>query len=67
MRVTHLHKSGSGMASKTACGRNVLRTPFSVDWQAFKEEPIQYRCIKCVNSKQVEVNTRSDAKKQISN
>jgi hypothetical protein len=67
MRVTHLHKSGSGMASKTACGRSVLRTPFSVDWQAFKEEQIQYRCIKCVNSKQVEVNTRSDAKKQISN
>lgn len=67
MRVTHLHKSGSGMASKTACGRSILRTPLSVNWTEFKNEPTQYRCVKCSSSKQFEVNTRSDAKKQISN
>jgi hypothetical protein len=67
MRVTHLNKSGSGFTSKTACGRNILRTPFSTDWATFKQEPAQYRCIKCATSKQFEVNTRSDAKNQISN
>lgn len=67
MRVTHLNKSGSGFTSKTACGRNMMRTPFSVDWEAFKQEQIKYRCIKCVSSKQCEVNTRMDAKKLISN
>jgi hypothetical protein len=65
MRVTHLNKSGSGMASKTACGRNILRTPISVNWSGFKDEPAQYRCIKCVTSKQFEVNTRMDARKVI--
>jgi len=65
MRVTHLNKSGSGMASKTACGRNILRTPISVNWSGFKDEPAQYRCIKCVTSKQFEVNTRMDARKAI--
>ena len=67
MRVTHLNKSGSGFTSRTACGRSMMRTPFSVDWEGFKQEQIKYRCIKCVNSKQCEVNTRMDAKKQISN
>ena len=64
MRVTHLHKSGSGMASKTACGRNILRTPFSVNWEKFKQEPLQYRCSKCQSSKQFELNTKTDAKKE---
>lgn len=63
MRVTHLHKSGSGMASKTACGRNILRTPISVNWAGFKQEPTEYRCIKCASSKQFEVNTKMDASK----
>jgi len=65
MRVTHLNKSGYGMASKTACGRNILRTPISVNWSEFKTEPEQYRCIKCVASKQFELNVRVDAKKSI--
>jgi hypothetical protein len=65
MHVTHLEKSGSGMASKTACGRNILRTPMSVNWSGFKAEPAQYRCVKCVTSKQFEVNTRMDARKAI--
>jgi hypothetical protein len=60
MRVTHLNKSGSGMSSKTACGRNILRTPFSVNWDSFKREPSQYRCVKCSNSKHFEFNTKSD-------
>jgi uncharacterized protein YebE (UPF0316 family) len=65
MLVTHLNKSGYGMASKTACGRNVLRTPMSVNWTEFKQEPIQYRCVKCVDSKQFEVNTKMDIRKSI--
>ena len=65
MRVTHLHKSGLGMASKTACGRNILRTPISVNWAGFKQEPIEYRCIKCTSSKQFELNAKMDAKKAI--
>lgn len=59
----HLNKSGSGMASKTACGRNILRSPMSANWADYKNEPVQYRCIKCEASKQFEVNTRMDARK----
>lgn len=62
MRVTHLNKGGYGMASKTACGRNILRTPISVNWAEFKQEPTQFRCVKCVASKQFELNTRVDNK-----
>jgi hypothetical protein len=63
MRVTHLNKGGYGMASKTACGRNILRTPISVNWSEFKTEPTEYRCVKCVTSKQFEFNNRQDSKK----
>jgi len=66
MRVTHLNKSGTGWASKTACGRNLLRTPISTNWSDFKQEPVQFRCIKCVTSKQFEFNTKMDTKKAIS-
>lgn len=62
MRVTHLNKSGSGMASKTACGRSILRTPLSANWRDYKNEPVQYRCIKCETSKQFEVNKRMEKK-----
>lgn len=62
MRVTHLNKGGEGWASKTACGRNMLRTPFSVNWNKFKQEPEQLRCVKCVTSKQFSFNTKVDAK-----
>jgi hypothetical protein len=61
----HLNKSGSGMASKTACGRNILRTPMAANWGDYKNEPVQYRCIKCEASKQFEVNTRMDARKAV--
>ena len=60
MHVTHLHKIGSGMTSMTACGRNILRTPLCVKWDEFKTEPEEYRCTKCVQSKQFELNTRID-------
>ena len=60
MRVMHLDKSGSGWSFKTACGRNMLRTPMSTNWSDFKQEPVQYRCIKCSSSKQFEVNTKMD-------
>ena len=63
MRVTHLNKSGSGFTSKTACGRNIMRTPISVNWIEYKNEPMQFRCIKCESSKQVAVNKRTDEKK----
>jgi hypothetical protein len=35
----------------------------SANWSDFKQEPVQFRCIKCVTSKQFEVNTKMDAKK----
>jgi len=37
----------------------------STDWENFKMEASAYRCIKCVASKQFEVNTRMDARKSI--
>lgn len=61
--VTHLNKSGSGMASKTACGRNVLRTPMSCNWADFKTSA--HRCEKCETSKQAALNERSDAAKWV--
>jgi hypothetical protein len=59
----HLNKSGSGFTSRTACGRSLVRTPMSTDWENFKMEAPAYRCIKCVSSKQFEVNAKSDARK----
>jgi len=63
MRVTHLNKSGTGWTSKTACGRNMLRTPISVNWSDFKQEPVQFRCVKCASSKQFDVNAKMDERK----
>lgn len=63
MRKVHLDKNGIGMASKTACGRNILRTPISSTWSEFKSEPLQYRCDKCVASKQFSLNIRMDERK----
>jgi hypothetical protein len=57
----HLNKSGSGMAAKTACGRNILRTPMSTNWAGFKTTPISHRCEKCEASKQAALNARRDA------
>jgi hypothetical protein len=62
MRVTHLNKSGSGWTSKTACGRNMLRTPMSTNWANFKQEPAHLRCAKCVSSKQFAFNEKMDAR-----
>ena len=62
MRVTHLNKGGEGWASKTACGRNMLRTPFSVNWAEFKIYSNEHRCVKCVTSKQFSFNTKVDAR-----
>lgn len=59
----HLDKGPTGMASRTSCGRNILRTPMSTDWENFKMEAPAYRCIKCVASKQFEVNSKMDARK----
>ena len=60
MRMMHLHKGGSGFASKTACGRNLLRTPMSTDWKEFKELPESQQCEKCRNSKQAALNARNE-------
>jgi hypothetical protein len=60
----HLNKGGSGMASMTACGRNILRTPLSSNWSEFKAERPEHQCIKCRESKQFALNTRVDAKRQ---
>ncbi len=61
-RAMHLNKSGSGMASMTACGRNILRTPMSVNWEGFKTTPISQRCEKCDASKQATLNRKRDEK-----
>lgn len=58
-RQMHLDKGPKGMAARTACGRNILRTPMSTDWKGFLTEPEQYRCVKCSNSKQAEVNAKA--------
>ncbi len=57
-RQMHLDKGPSGMAARTACGRNILRTPMSTNWAGFLAEKAEYRCIKCVASKQAELNAR---------
>lgn len=64
-RQLHLNKSGSGMASKTACGRNILRTPLSANWEDFKAEPAEQQCVKCKESKQAALNAKVDAKKTV--
>lgn len=52
----HLHTTGSGMAVKTACGRNILRTPMSTGFSEFltSEQP----CDKCKASKTFSVLLR---------
>ena len=62
MRKVHLTKSGSGFSYKSACGRNLLRTPISANWSEFKKEKIEHQCDKCAASKQAEFNTRTDEK-----
>lgn len=57
----HLNKSGSGMAARTACGRNILRTPMACGWASFKLTPDGQQCEKCAVSKQAELNARRDA------
>jgi hypothetical protein len=59
----HLYKSGSGMAARTACGRNILRAPLATSWQEFKALPEDQKCAKCAASKQAEVNKRADARR----
>jgi hypothetical protein len=59
---THLNKSGEGWFSKTACGRNIHQAPIGMSWENFKNESPALRCIKCVASKQFEVNTKMDAR-----
>ena len=63
MRKLHLNKSGSGFASKTACGRNLLRTPMSGDWEMFKAEPFTNQCDKCAASAHAAFHFRQDQKK----
>jgi hypothetical protein len=60
----HLNKSGYGMASMTACGRNILRTPLSTNWEGFKKLDIAQRCAKCDASKQAAINAKMDARKE---
>ena len=60
-RQMHLKKGGSGMATKTACGRNVIRTPMSCGWEQFAALPADARCDKCAASKQAELNARPKA------
>ena len=61
-RQMHLNKGGAGMAARTACGRNILRTPMSTNWEEFKITSYAVQCVKCRESKQAEVNARRDTK-----
>jgi len=61
VRVTHLNKSGAGFTSKTACGRNVMRTPISTNWADFRTAPD--KCAKCDASKHADFLRKCDAKK----
>jgi hypothetical protein len=63
-RQMHLNKSGSGLGAKTACGRNLLRTPTSCGWLQFKTTPVEQQCSKCADSKHVAVRKRMDLEKQ---
>jgi len=58
----HLHKNGSGMAAKTACGRNILRTQLATDWLQFRELPDDQQCLKCAASKQALFNQKRYSK-----
>jgi hypothetical protein len=57
-RQMHLNRSGGGMAARTACGRNILRTPLSCDWDEFKTEVFQ--CLKCAESSFAAFRFRKD-------
>lgn len=59
-RSLHLNKSGSGMASKTACGRNLLRTPMSGNWEEFIKQSKEVRCELCAASKFATLMMRRD-------
>lgn len=52
MRMMHLNKGGTGFAFKTACGRNLLRTPMSTEYASFIALPQEQQCEKCRVSKQ---------------
>lgn len=58
-RVTHLSKNIAGMASRTACGRNILRTPIADNYAGFKTSP--HQCAKCKDSKFFSFMERQDA------
>ena len=59
--MMHLNKNSSvnGWASKSACGRNLLRTNLSVNWNEFLNTPQEHRCDKCSNSKQAALNAKT--------
>lgn len=59
MRMMHLDKNGGGMSAKTACGRNILRTPMSTDWKGFTGEKSEDQCAKCAASKYAEFLKRT--------
>lgn len=64
-RVIHLNKSGSGMASKTACGRNILRTPMSADWAGFTGTKASQRCSLCDASSHAEFQRKQEEKASV--
>ena len=61
-RQMHLDKGPTGMASRTACGRNILRTPMSTDWAGFTGELEANRCAKCSASTYAAFIARTKAK-----
>jgi hypothetical protein len=53
-QVHLLKPNGTGMATKTACGRNQVTTVIGTNWAGFTGEYEANRCKKCATSKTAE-------------
>lgn len=60
----HLIKSGVGMGSRTACGRNIIRTPMSTDWAGFTGAYSNRQCEKCAASPHAEFQAKQQATRE---
>jgi hypothetical protein len=58
MSKMHLQRSGEGKAARTACGRDILRTPMSVKWMTFVTLPDSQVCMRCRTSAYVKLLQR---------
>lgn len=62
MAYLQVHLStGIGWSARTACGRDIFRTPLSAPWEDFKVEA--HQCQRCATSKLAALNLRRDLAK----